>query len=66
MEGVRPVQTPLSPSMELYKTSGNPLSDPQSYRTIVGALQYATLTRLNLSFVVNKVCQFMQISTDVH
>ena len=30
------------------------------YRSVVGALQYLTITRPELSFVVNKVCQFMQ------
>jgi hypothetical protein len=36
------------------------------YRSTVGALQYLTLTRPNLSFVVNKVCQFLFKPTDAH
>ena len=40
-----------------------PLCDPTFYRSIVGALQYLTLTRLDLSFRVNYVSQFMQTPT---
>jgi histone deacetylase 1/2 len=34
--------------------------------SIVGALQYLTLTRPNISFAVNKVCQFLHAATTVH
>jgi len=40
--------------------------DPTLYRSVVGALQYATLTRPKISFVVNKVCQFMAAPLDSH
>ena len=33
---------------------------------MVGALQYATLTRPKISFAVNKVCQFMAAPLDSH
>ncbi|GKV19028.1 hypothetical protein SLEP1_g29328 [Rubroshorea leprosula] len=40
--------------------------DAQEYRKIVGALQYLTITRADLCFAVNKVCQFMQQPTFAH
>ena len=47
--------------------SGNDLfQDPTLYRSVVGALQYATLTRPEISFVVNKVCQFVAKPLDSH
>jgi histone deacetylase 1/2 len=36
------------------------------YRSVVGGLQYLTLTRPDISFAVNKVCQFLSQPTDVH
>lgn len=36
-----------------------PFHDTQFYRSIVGALQYATITRLEITYCVNRVCQFM-------
>jgi histone deacetylase 1/2 len=55
--------TPLSPMEKLSKEDGRLLSseDATKYRSIVGALQYLTLTRPDLAFVVNKVCQFYML-----
>ncbi|RVW45842.1 hypothetical protein CK203_086243 [Vitis vinifera] len=33
--------------------------DVTHYRSVVGALQYVTLTRPNITFAINKACQFM-------
>jgi hypothetical protein len=62
------VDTPLSVSEKLSLVDGEPLSDEDStrYRSIVGALQYITLTRPDIAFAVNKVCQFLHAPTTVH
>ena len=36
------------------------------YRSIVGALQYVTITRLEIAYSVNKVCQYMQAPLESH
>jgi hypothetical protein len=40
--------------------------NPVKYRQIVGALQYVTLSRPDISYAVNKVCQFMHSPTENH
>lgn len=40
------------------------MSDPHLYRSIDGALQYETLTRPDISYSVNKACQFMSAPLD--
>jgi hypothetical protein len=51
--------TPLLTSTEL-------LSNPTPYRSLVGALQYATFTRPDITFAVNRVCQFMHKPSPAH
>ena len=36
------------------------------YRSVVGALQYLTLARPDISFAVNKVCQYLHAPTSTH
>jgi len=40
--------------------------DSKKYRSIVGALQYLTLTRPDLAYSVNKVCQFLHSPSKTH
>jgi histone deacetylase 1/2 len=60
--------TPLSSNEPLSLLQGNLLGpdDSTRYRSIVGALQYLTLTRPDISFSVNKVCQFLHAPTTIH
>ncbi|KAI5420047.1 hypothetical protein KIW84_044009 [Lathyrus oleraceus] len=46
--------TPMVSSSKLSKFRSATVSDPTQYRSIVGVLQYATLTRPELSYFVNK------------
>jgi hypothetical protein len=54
--------------LSLTEGEGELLSPENStkYRSLVGALQYLTLTRPDISFAVNKVCQFLHAPTTVH
>lgn len=61
----KPTTTPLSPT-DQFLTAGNLYSDPTLYRSLVGALQYLTITRPDLSYAVNQVSQFLQAPTDDH
>jgi histone deacetylase 1/2 len=60
--------TPLSSSEKLSSTDGTPLgtADSSQYMSIVGGLQYLTLTRPDLSFSVNKICQYLHAPTTAH
>jgi len=66
MSGAKPVQTPLPTSPPISLHSGTILSDPSQYRTVVGSLQYLSLTRPDISFTVNKLSQFMHQPTSDH
>lgn len=48
-------------NVSLSKHDSEPFDDPHLYRTIVGALQYAPITRPDIAFAVNKVSQFMHL-----
>lgn len=60
------IKTPLAFGMTLSKTSGQPFEDGNRYRFIVRALQYCKLTRLELHFSMNNLCQFLHCPIDVH
>lgn len=45
---------------------GDVFSDVYLYISIVGAFQYATHTKLEIAYGVNKVCLFMHASKNFH
>ena len=61
-----PIYSPMTSSCKLSKHGSDLLQDPSFYRSVVGALQYLTITRPELSFAVNKVCQFMASTLESH
>ncbi|XP_062082482.1 uncharacterized mitochondrial protein AtMg00810-like [Humulus lupulus] len=63
---LKPCSTPMTVGKALSKTDGEALKQPTLYRSIIGGLQYLTHTRPDLSFVVNKLSQYLQAPTTVH
>ncbi|RVW61330.1 Retrovirus-related Pol polyprotein from transposon RE1 [Vitis vinifera] len=59
-------KTPGAVGKNLSKFDGDPMDEVTQYRSVVGALQYLTITRPDIAFAVNKACQFMQQPTSAH
>jgi hypothetical protein len=66
MLGAKSVKTPMATSPTLSKFEGESMSNPSLYRSIVGALQYVTITRPDVAFAVNRVSQYMHNPTVLH
>lgn len=62
----KPVTLPITASLKLSTLDSPTFDDPHQYRSIVDALQYLSLTRPNISFSMNKVCQFIHNSKQPH
>uniref|UniRef100_A0A2N9IHB0 Reverse transcriptase Ty1/copia-type domain-containing protein n=1 Tax=Fagus sylvatica TaxID=28930 RepID=A0A2N9IHB0_FAGSY len=54
MTNCKPASTPFSISQKLQPSTDDVLPDPTQYRSLVGALQYATFTRPNITYAVNQ------------
>ncbi|XP_019168239.1 PREDICTED: uncharacterized protein LOC109163960 [Ipomoea nil] len=65
MSDCKPLTTPASVTQAV-TPSYQPYENPTQYRRIVGALQYLTITRPDLAYVVNRLCQFMHSPTEDH
>lgn len=59
MFDARAISTPMVSGILVSSRHGDKFQDVHLYRSIVGALQYVTLTQLEIAFSVNKACQFM-------
>ncbi|XP_059306269.1 uncharacterized mitochondrial protein AtMg00810-like [Lycium ferocissimum] len=61
----RAVNTPLAQKHGLHEAQGSP-ANTSVYRSIVGSLQYLTLTKPNITHAVNLASQFMQTPNSEH
>ena len=66
MDEANLIAPPMVGGCKLSKSGSERFSDPTLYRSVVGALQYATITRPEISFSVNKVCLFMSNPSEQH
>jgi len=55
----RPLESPTVLGAKLYAHDDELLSDPIEYRQVIGALQYYTLTRPDINYEINQLCQFI-------
>jgi Reverse transcriptase (RNA-dependent DNA polymerase) len=66
MDQVKPCSTPMATAFILSLQDIASFPDLHLYRSVVGTLQYATIIRPYIVFVVNKVSQFMHAPTVNH
>ena len=66
MYEAKPCTTPMSTTCHLSKIEGADFSDPQLYRSTVGALHYLGFTRPDIAFAVHRVSKFMHQLKDPH
>jgi hypothetical protein len=55
----RAVSTPIDTRAKLSADAGDPVADASEYRSLVGGLQYLTMTRPDLSYAVQQACLHM-------
>lgn len=60
------VSTPMASSPKLTLHYGTSLSDGTKFRTLLGQLQYLSLTRPDIAYAVNHLSQFMHRPTEDH
>ncbi|GKB57475.1 ribonuclease H-like domain-containing protein [Tanacetum coccineum] len=65
MTTCNPTRTPVDTESKL-GADGDPVSDPTLYRSLAGGLQYLTFTRLDISYVVQRVCLYMHDPREPH
>ncbi|XP_058003915.1 uncharacterized mitochondrial protein AtMg00810-like [Hevea brasiliensis] len=64
--GCKPAKTPFKQNHKLAFTKSDDVDDPTQYRRLVGWLIYQTITRLELSYCVHILAQFMQQPKKAH
>jgi len=66
MTNCKPCPTPVDTKPKLGACNGIPYTDPTNYRRLVGTLQYLTLTRPDISYVVQQICLHMHDPKEEH
>jgi len=66
MTSYKPISIPLQQNVKLSADEGDLVEDTIMYRCIMGSLIYMTITRLNLSYAIGVVSEFMQTPRKPH
>jgi hypothetical protein len=56
----------MQSGLQLTKHDEDSMADPTLYQSIVGALQYVTITRPEIAFAVHRLFLFMHTPTEKH
>lgn len=62
----KPSSVLMTPNLKLSKEHGDMIEDRGIYRRLVGRLMYLTTTRPDITFAVNKLCQFSSAPRTSH
>jgi hypothetical protein len=65
MTGCKPCSAPVDTHAKL-SASGDPVADATVYRSLVGALQYVTFTRPDVTYAIQQVCLHMHDPREPH
>ncbi|XP_057532984.1 uncharacterized mitochondrial protein AtMg00810-like [Amaranthus tricolor] len=66
MGSCKPSLSPVDTKSKVSATTGGPYADPTKYRSLVGALQYLTFTRPDISYAAQQICLHMHDPRDAH
>ena len=68
MSNCKPISIPMASTEKLSKIHGTLLTKTEAikYRSIVGALQYLTITQPDIAYSRNKVCRYLHFPTSDH
>ncbi|XP_019427217.1 PREDICTED: uncharacterized protein LOC109335536 [Lupinus angustifolius] len=66
MADAKIVHSPMSTTSSLTRYDGVAIANVTEYRSIIGALQYLSMTRPDIAYTVNKLAQFMQNPSSIH
>ncbi|XP_026451025.1 uncharacterized protein LOC113351212 [Papaver somniferum] len=66
MDDSKTVTTPVAPRSKLQYDDASLFPDATLYRSLVGGLQYLSMTRPDITYAVNQVSQYMHRPTQTH
>lgn len=66
MSNCNPCTTPIDTRAKTSSQTGNPVSNPTEFQSLAGSLQYLTITRPDISYVVQQICLFMLDPKEPH